>query len=510
MSVVTGPPRFPPRILLALTLGLAAGLRFALIGHNSVWVDEVFVVKVAALTWRDVLPYLRAVDTHPPLYYLLMKAWIGIAGRGEVAIRLPSACFSVLTVALTYALMRRISSEGGGLLSAFLVSVSPLEIMAGQEARMYALLGTLVLASTLALLASVERGGGARWVVYALLAALTAYTQYLGIFVVLAHGIWVAWYERTCLWRWLASAGGAGALYAPWAPSLWYQTIHASHWIWPTYSHRIIFLDLGDLFGLFAFGGSLFGMGGYFFGGTLGPVQQLAILLPFLILLWRGVISFGSDRRLLALLWLPPAVTIGVMVLLAFSSASFFPRWFTFLLPFYAMTLARGILDVADHFPRHQHRVRVLLVSGLLLFSVPVLGRYYFDPNFRPYQWRAAAHLVERQVRHGDVFFFVGNTTKDAFSYYFQGQVREPYPALVLFPQENLPEPDRLAGFADTQVQRVARRYARGWLITPTLGGPAHLRLEQALGKAFRFASPHDFGGVFVYLLEAAPQSQAR
>jgi uncharacterized membrane protein len=99
-------------------LAVAALLRFAMLGHNSIWFDEAYVVRVALSPWQAIPAMLRTAEFHPPLYYLLMKAWIGTAGLREAALRFPSACFGILTVWLTYAVVRRVSSEAVGLLSA--------------------------------------------------------------------------------------------------------------------------------------------------------------------------------------------------------------------------------------------------------------------------------------------------------------------------------------------------------------------------------------------------------
>src|SRR5205807_3884366 len=159
---------FTPRVILAGILAVAAGLRFAMLGAPSFSYDEIVVVTMARARWHDVLPMLRAVEFHPPLYYLFMTAWAEIAGVGETAFRFPSACFGLASVGLTYGLARRVSSEPVSLLGALFVAVSPFHILVSQEARMYALLGALVMASTLALAASVERDRPILWAGYVL------------------------------------------------------------------------------------------------------------------------------------------------------------------------------------------------------------------------------------------------------------------------------------------------------------------------------------------------------
>ena len=488
-----------PGAALAGIIAVAAVLRFSLLGQNSLWFDEAWMAWIGQQRWQDIVPLLAAGDAHPPLSYFLMKAWIGIAGDGESALRFLSACCSVLSVALTYALARRVSTAPVGLLSAFVVGVSPFAVMAGQDARMYALLGTLALASTLALVACCERGGVLRWGGYVLLAAATIYTHYFGGLVILAHGIWVAWYERPHLAPWLLAMGGVASLYLPWAPSLWHQIANENGWPW--YRRGAFVLHPGDLLGLMAFGGSLFGMGSYFFPGTVGPAGQVLILLPFLVTLWRGAASWMSDRRSLALVGLPFVVT-GV----ATASASFarvlifYPRWFSFLLPFYAVLLARGLEDIAGRWQGRRGEALALLTAGLLAFGVPVLDRYYFDPGFRPYPWRAAADLVRREGRPGDFLLFVNGSAEIAFTYYF----REPHPSLALTPVEAAEGADRDPAFTGIQARALAKRYRRLWIIATVPFTPDQMeRLRSRLEQVYQAVGARIYPGIWVHLLEA-------
>lgn len=248
-------------------LALAAALRFARLGQHSAWMDEAFTLWVIRFPWQDIPRLLRLADSHPPLFYLLMKAWAGVAGTSDLAARIPSAFLGCLCVPLAYALARRVSAKSVSLLTALLVSISPYQVMASQEARMYALLAVLALASTLALASSVERGGAPRWAAYAILSTLMAYTQYLGLLVLAAHGAWVGWHARRRLLPWLAGTAAVAVMYSPWVPVLLAQASREGGWIGSPYHAGISAgaARLGGVVGLFAFGGSLFGMPSFFF-----------------------------------------------------------------------------------------------------------------------------------------------------------------------------------------------------------------------------------------------------
>jgi 4-amino-4-deoxy-L-arabinose transferase-like glycosyltransferase len=476
--------------VLGGVLAVAALLRFALLGHNSIWFDEAYVATVALSPWRAIPAVLRTAEFHPPLYYLLMKAWITNTGLREATLRFPSACFGVLTVFLTYALVRRVSSDAVSLLSAGLVAVSPFAVMADQDARMYALLGALTLASTLLLVDSAERRGAVRWGAYGLVSAAMLYTHYLGFCVLLAHGMWVAWFERRRFRDWLVAAAVAGVLYLPWLPSLWVQVTRSETITW---GEATSLLDLSQLMGLFAFGGSLLGMPSFFFRNTsLGPLEQVTLLLPFLLVGWRGIRSCATGPRGLALLGLPLAISIGMAFSASLVKPTFLARWFSFLIPFYAGFLALGIHDLAGRFRYPRPRVIALVAGGLLLYSLPVFTHYYFDPSFRPYQWRQAAAMVRGLARPGDVYVYGDRQSELAFTYYYGPTLGR----VLLGPK-----------FDAAEIRRVPEHSSRVWLIVaPPFTEAQTAETLQAFGGAYKIVARSDTGGrvVFpsIYLLE--------
>ena len=115
-------PRFA--ILLVCILVCAALVRVARLGEQEFWLDELHSLLNSAAHRADfeALPYgqilhdvprysdldadstLPAVwrgmrgDSHPPLYFVLLRAWRGLAGDGEFLTRLPSALLSVLAI----------------------------------------------------------------------------------------------------------------------------------------------------------------------------------------------------------------------------------------------------------------------------------------------------------------------------------------------------------------------------------------------------------------------------
>jgi 4-amino-4-deoxy-L-arabinose transferase-like glycosyltransferase len=95
---------------------------------------------------------LDAILSNPPstpLYVILLRTWVPIAGHGDVAIRLPSVLLGTLTIPAAFWLARELDRRtGAGLLAAIFVAVSPYALEFAQEAAPYALAALL---TTLAL-----------------------------------------------------------------------------------------------------------------------------------------------------------------------------------------------------------------------------------------------------------------------------------------------------------------------------------------------------------------------
>ncbi|MEK7127563.1 MAG: glycosyltransferase family 39 protein [Patescibacteria group bacterium] len=120
---------------------LILGFILRLINLNqSLWLDEaITAITVKNLPLLDIIPKFSLGDFHPPLYYLILKLWTNVFGYSEIALRMPSVIFGVLTVFFIYKL--------GGKKAALFMALNPLAIYYSQEARMYGLAAFAVTAA---------------------------------------------------------------------------------------------------------------------------------------------------------------------------------------------------------------------------------------------------------------------------------------------------------------------------------------------------------------------------
>ena len=200
--------------LTALTI-LAAALRLKGF-HQSLFGDELFTYDtVNRARLGSVLHQVHAVESSPPLYYLL--AW----GTGKLAdprawIRLPSLLLGVATVPMIFVLGRRFAGNAPALTAAALVALGPFAVFFSTEARAYSTLVFLTTLSTIALLTALRSGQRRWWAAFVLASTAALYTHYTAVFPLAGQAGWALWTQRERLRPVLLSYGAMALAYVPW------------------------------------------------------------------------------------------------------------------------------------------------------------------------------------------------------------------------------------------------------------------------------------------------------
>jgi 4-amino-4-deoxy-L-arabinose transferase-like glycosyltransferase len=216
MSHTPTQPRIA-RLLAGLVL-LAAALRFATLGVQSLDADEGFTAEIARKSLGAAMSQVPHTESSPPLYYALVWLWAKLFGTGEWGLRSLSALAGSATVPVVYAIGERLKSARVGLIAAALVAVSPLLVWYSQEARAYMLFMLLSAVGFLFLV----RGRVALW---ALASAAALATHYFAAVVVVPMGAWLLW-RRVRGARW--AVGGVALAGLALLPLALYQADHVS------------------------------------------------------------------------------------------------------------------------------------------------------------------------------------------------------------------------------------------------------------------------------------------
>lgn len=153
--------------------------------NQSLWLDEAINVNnAAALDLKSLVLNYSLHDFHPPLYHILLRGWILLSGSSEIAVRIPSIIFGVITVYLTYLIGKKLFEEKTALIGATLAATAPLHIYYSQEARMYALAAALASLSAYFFISILKKDTLGSWLGFIISTTLMLYSDYLPYFLI--------------------------------------------------------------------------------------------------------------------------------------------------------------------------------------------------------------------------------------------------------------------------------------------------------------------------------------
>ncbi len=178
------------RLWLLLIIILAAILRFPTLGTSSLWFDEAISYLAASLPINLILN--NAVQSsHPPLYYLLLKAWTFAFPDSDSSLRVLGLVWNLLLIPAAYLLVRELNGRRVvAILACLLIAISPFHILYSHEVRMYTMLMFLVTLGTYTYLRAVREDRWYWWLIFAVVFAMAVFTHVFAWLALFALGIY--------------------------------------------------------------------------------------------------------------------------------------------------------------------------------------------------------------------------------------------------------------------------------------------------------------------------------
>ncbi len=173
-------------------------------------------------TWQDSWAKLLEHPEHPPLYYLLSRAWQQLFGSSLQTTRSLSVLFGILLLPAVYWLCWELfKSHKIGLWAVGVIAISPVHIIYSQEAREYSLLLLTSALNYTALIGAVNRKKNWWWWgFYALSLATNFYVSLLAGYLAIAQAVYIAILEKLKITKITVNFVIAGIisllLFAPW------------------------------------------------------------------------------------------------------------------------------------------------------------------------------------------------------------------------------------------------------------------------------------------------------
>jgi|GEM_PF-781868 len=167
-----------------LILCMGFGLRAALHDIHGLEGDDGVALVLTRYDVPTLIDGLRRqeLDVHPPLYFLLLKSWIGIAGDSLLALRFFNIAAEILTGALLWALLRQ-HSRRAAFLALTLWLIAPLLLYSLYTIRMYTVMALWVTLGTWVLVRLVRQPKVGTGLALGLVCGAALMTHLYGVFL---------------------------------------------------------------------------------------------------------------------------------------------------------------------------------------------------------------------------------------------------------------------------------------------------------------------------------------
>lgn len=467
-------------VLIAGILLAGLVLRLLRLDSQPLWFDEGYSFYFAHLPVPALLA-ATAVDIHPPLYYLALKAWLMLVGHGApclylpavVSARLLSVLWGALTIPILWAIGRRVGRERAGRWAALLLAFSPFHIYYSQEIRMYGMVTFLTSLGVWLTLEALERRHAVWWAGagLALLAAL--YTQYYAVFVLLALVVFLAVDRERRRKSWRAGGvvlAGIALAYLPW---VWYTAPRLI-----TYVQYKVGMDKDLPLGPLEFLQRVLTAYGVGHLESSWPAWRLLWLVPALLVL-AGAVWLLTRRRLhlleahdltLSFCWLfIPWLGAYLVNLVAPFNPPRSERLLLLALPAFLLLAGHVIATGLEQWRGAARWMAFVAFSlGTVIVGISLAG-FYTMPRYPDEDYRGIAGFIAARGRPDDAVICVFPWQVG----YFQAYLPSP-PALVETPSQIYPEahqfwaddPVRMAKELDALLKKHGRLWVPAYLTT--------------------------------------------
>jgi hypothetical protein len=425
-TVSNSSERLITSLLLVAAVVMGFYFRFAHLGDSPLWRDEASFAFMATAPFGKLFEILRR-DVHAPLFFLLLKGWIALAGTSEVGLRSLGALLSFSCIPATYWFARPILGRVPAAVAALLVAVNPGQVEAGTDLMVYPLLALLALGAMGTLSEALAGNRRRSWIAHALLLTGMGYTHMWGlllwasagvvVLVALVHhrrelGAWPAWFGNYLIFN-----AAAVVLVAPWLTQVVSQAGSRT---------------MDHLLYTPGFVGMLTATFDYWFISrqVVLVIVVLSVALPFLLTSTRKPAAgrtshFRYGMALALLLAFGPQV---IAFEVSYWKAAYLQRYTIPSIAFFLVLLAASLACV---------RPRVLAVglgAFIAIWPIVPLERSFdgFRISHKPKSPLAyMASRVEKQARPGDVILIYPEPYASTFNWYYRGDLPQVcFPAL--------------------------------------------------------------------------------
>jgi len=177
-----------PLAFLFLIVFINALLKFFQISDASIWLDEAHTATQSLKSISEIISD-SSKDQNPPLYFIIMHLWTSIFGISEFGIRSFSTLLSLMTVIILFFFARRYFNIKIAFIACLLFTFSEQQIYFSVEARTYALVGFLTVASFSLFYKLINLSSLKTAIFLGIINSLLIYSHFISCFIVGVQGL---------------------------------------------------------------------------------------------------------------------------------------------------------------------------------------------------------------------------------------------------------------------------------------------------------------------------------
>lgn len=416
-----GDPGNNIQVYLFCILLIGIVLRLFKLGSHSLWFDEAFGFYGSFISgaFKDLATAINFLKNNPTtilavLYQFIIHLWRILFGNSEFILRLPSVIFGVVSIFFIFLLgCLLFNSKKAGLISAYLLSISPFHIYYSQELRTYPLMGLLSVIAVYFLQKALRKNSDRAWIGYVIANTLNIYIHFMAFLTLLVEISYFLIYHKTYkarIKKWLLSNFFIIFFIIPWGSGIFsafmekMPSMTYCFWI-PKLSFQSLYFTFKNL--------------------TIGYNAPKAVYFlataVFFALFIRGALKIRKKEVLFLLMFLIFAPII-ILIIISQFSPFYLDRFFFASGIFYYLIVANGLGGLRKTY------LLTALITITVLSSI-ALNNYYknYLPGafiehvgiFTEKDYRNSANYLIDNFGQGDRIYHTSASTIVPFFYYF-------------------------------------------------------------------------------------------
>ena len=347
--------------ILLIILVIALLLRIIHIGDKAPGTDELHSINSSKTILEKGLSEVQDFGNPPGFFYF---SGIILLLNSVLLLKLIMVSLGLLTIFLTYLIVKKLFYEKLALVASFLLAINPMHVLYSQHIRVYILLMVIYLISTLALYNLIKNKDNKNLILIIFTYAAAIYLHYFSAVFILAHIITLFYFARRdkrLMKKYVLALFITGIICLPLIPYFLWQYNYMITQGGLTTLNKLNVLD--SPYPIYKFSSMMD------ISSTLQLAPYLIITAPlvFLAFLFGSYQLYNKKRKEMLFILLSLILPILILVLIGLFFPVYSFRYLTYLLPLYIIPIAQ----------LSKNKKGIICLGVIVLLWILILIQYY-------------------------------------------------------------------------------------------------------------------------------------